>query len=190
MYYDKEGNEVPHWSLAYMTDDERKRCEAVEVIEQAWDKIRNLYQDRPLEELFSNEIFQGAIWYASTKVLPHLEVQVVIDSNGKAFASTGSAGYVDYSINPIREGMKLPVKCWIHTHPFGSAYFSATDWRTVSTYQPVMESAYVLGGKGHYGFWQKSDPDTLRIYTDYRFDRLQTFHRLNTMNLMVMREEE
>ena len=40
----------------------------------------------------------------------------------------------------------MPIKCWIHTHPFGKAYFSGTDWNTINTYEPIMDSAIVLGG--------------------------------------------
>ena len=59
--------------------------------------------------------------------------------------------------------MKLPIKCWIHTHPFGRAYFSGIDWTTVSTWKTHMKEAYVLGGEEHFGFWQNTDPDNLFI---------------------------
>ena len=76
--------------------------------------------------------FLEEIWKASTEILPHLEVQVVIDDNNKLFISSGSPSYVDFQINPV--GMKLPIKCWIHTHPFGQAYWSGIDWRTIDTW--------------------------------------------------------
>ena len=174
-YYDKDGNEIPHWSLAHISDEEMSRYKAVEHIEEAWEVVKSAFPKKDLIELASTDVFHRAIWYASTVILPKLEVQVVIDANGKAFASTGSAGYVDYSINPIKAGMKLPVACWIHTHPFGSAYFSGTDIRTVSIYQPMMKSAIVLGGKGHYGVWTQAFSKQLRIYRDYRFDRIQSW---------------
>ena len=104
------------------------------------------------------------IWTASTQILPALEVQVVIDSNDKLHISTGSSGYVDFRTNPV--GIKLPIKCWIHTHPFGSAYFSGTDWTTVNTWQPLMHTAYVLGAsEGHYGYWTNKKPFELEIVT-------------------------
>ena len=71
--------------------------------------------------------------------------------------------------------MKLPIKCWIHTHPFGSAYFSGTDIRTVSIWEPLMQTAYVLGGDGHYGYWSQEEPNQLRIYRDYEYERTQTW---------------
>jgi proteasome lid subunit RPN8/RPN11 len=101
------------------------------------------------------------IWMASTQILPKLEVQVVVDSNDRLHISTGSSGYVDFRTNPV--GIKLPIKCWIHTHPFGSAYFSGVDWKTVNTWQPLMLEAYVLGGENHYGHWNNTNAHELRI---------------------------
>ena len=113
------------------------------------------------------------IWFASTEILNGLEVQVVIDSNDAIHISSGSAGYVDFQIDPV--GMKLPIKCWIHTHPFGSAYFSGTDIRTVSIWEPLMQSAYVLGGDGHYGIWNQKQPNELHIWNNYEYERTQTW---------------
>jgi hypothetical protein len=94
--------------------------------------------------------FLEEIWKASTEILPHLEVQVVIDDNNKLFISSGSPSYVDFQINPV--GMKLPIKCWIHTHPFGMAYWSGIDWRTIDTWRPMMKKAIVLGNDQR-GIW-------------------------------------
>jgi len=99
--------------------------------------------------------FLNEIWEASTSVLPSLEVQVVIDANDRLHISSGSGSYVDFQINPT--GMKLPIKCWIHTHPFGSAYWSGIDWRTIDTWRPMMKRAIVLGNKQR-GLWY----DTLK----------------------------
>jgi len=118
--------------------------------------------------------FHAAIWHASTVILPNLEVQVVIDSNNKCHVSTGSAGYVDFQINPV--GMKLPIRCWIHTHPFGAAYFSGTDIRTVSIWEQIMETAYVLGGEGHYGFWTNREPKKLDIYVNNSHKETQIWY--------------
>ena len=119
------------------------------------------------------EEFLLEIWKASTEILPNLEVQVVIDSNDRLHISSGTAGYVDFKVDPV--GMKLPIKCWIHTHPFGSAYFSGTDISTVSVWEPMMKSAIVVGGDGHYGHWTNRSPKQLIIYTDHRFDRVQSW---------------
>ena len=96
--------------------------------------------------------FLHEIWAASTQILPSLEVQVVIDSNDNLHISSGTAGYVDFQIDPV--GMKLPIKCWIHTHPFGQAYWSGIDWKTIDTWKPVMERAIVLG-KSQRGLWEQ-----------------------------------
>jgi len=120
----------------------------------------NLHQEWGDDAIHTQSI-QQAIWKASTEMLPHLEVQVVIDANNRAHISSGSAGYVSFLKEPKK--MKLPVKCWFHTHPFGSAYFSGTDWNTVNTWNLVMEKAYVIGGDEHYGFWENTKPNELEI---------------------------
>jgi len=94
--------------------------------------------------------FLSEIWKSSTEILPKLEVQVVIDGNDRLHISSGTAGYVDFKVDPV--GMKLPIKCWIHTHPFGSAYFSGTDWNTINTWRIYMERAEVLGNM-EWGVW-------------------------------------
>jgi len=130
--------------------------------------ITNSYED-VMADLFD------VIWHASTVILPKLEVQVIIDSNDKIFVSTGTAGYVDFKIDPV--GMKLPIKCWIHTHPFGRAYFSGTDIRTVSIWEPLMKEAYVLGGEGHYGYWSQEAPTELQIYHNHQYEETQVWNR-------------
>jgi len=128
-----------------------KSVDAHEVIREEIDELA--YKDK--------EFFE-AIWHASTEILPALEVQVVIDGNNNCHVTTGSAGYVEFGMKPPI-GMKLPIKCWFHTHPFGSAYFSGTDWTTVAIWEPVMKTAYVIGGDDHYGFWENTKPKQLEI---------------------------
>jgi hypothetical protein len=163
----------------FLKGEDAFRAMAIERVEKEWEKITSQFEDSRLaEELHHNTDLHKAIWEASTVILPKLEVQVVIDAENKIFVSTGSAGYVDFSINPIRKGMKVPVKCWIHTHPFGSAYFSGTDIRTVRTWEPLMETAYVLGGEEHYGFWSNEKPNQLDIFVDNDFARTQEWKKL------------
>ena len=95
------------------------------------------------------------------------EIQVIVDANDKLYISVGTPSYVSFeSQDEQLEGMTLPLKCWIHTHPFGKAYFSGTDWSTIRTWEPVMNYAIVLGGdesmewiKGedHTVFYQKRE---------------------------------
>ncbi len=121
--------------------------------------------------------FHAAIWEASTEILPALEVQVVIDGKNNCFVTTGSSGYVEFGMKPP-VGMTLPIRCWIHTHPFGSAYFSGTDIRTVSIWETNMECAYVLGGEGHYGYWNQTNPKQLEIYRNKDdVERIQTWKK-------------
>lgn len=134
--------------------------------------------------------FHESIWQASTETLPNLEVQVVIDGKNNCFVSTGTAGYVDFFEPPI--GMVLPIRCWIHTHPFGAAYFSGTDIRTVSRWQTLMECAYVLGGEGHYGFWSNRFPKQLEIYDNFESEKIQRWDSEAILELYknTMEEEE
>jgi hypothetical protein len=102
---------------------------------------------------FKNEKFLDAIWNVSTVVLPGLEVSVIVDRDNNLFCSYGSPGYVDYSVPP--KGMKIPIKCWIHTHPFGKAYWSSTDWNTIHIWKSIMEYAIVLGGDNEMHWFKK-----------------------------------
>ena len=147
----------------YLQELEIKRMEAEQYIDAYYE------QGMEIDELFEH------IWYASTVILPKLEVQVIIDSSDAIHISTGSAGYVDFTIDPI--GMKLPIKCWIHTHPFGRAYFSGTDIRTVSIWELLMETAYVLGGIGHYGFWNQQEPTQLQIFVNHDYEETQVWNK-------------
>lgn len=146
----------------------KKREQVVNFVKKAWDFVVEQH-DSPLGSV----TFHTAIWEASTMILPSLEVQVVIDDNDVAHVSTGSAGFVDFQINPV--GMKLPIKCWIHTHPFGAAYFSGTDIRTVSIWEPRMKEAYVLGGLDHFGYWESKAPKQLQIFEGGEHIRTQTW---------------
>ena len=137
-----------------------------EYIEAKWEELceHQLSSCTSLDDMEHNQDFLDAIWKASTEILPNLEVQVVIDDNWKLHISSGSAGFVGFPSEP--KGLKLPIRCWIHTHPFGSAYFSSVDWRTVSIWGQHMKCAYVLGGGFHYGFWEQKNPNELTIYYD------------------------
>jgi hypothetical protein len=178
--YHALGSEEGYWANQ---DLELRREKAKEWILESYDLISQENASSclvPFEEVLdvaSHDLsFHADIWAASTKILPNLEVQIVIDGNNKCYVTTGSAGYVgeewENGLN-LPVGLKLPIRCWIHTHPFGSAYFSGTDINTVTRFQPIMEQAYVLGGEGHYGFWEQSRPEELDVYTEGRLDYTQ-----------------
>ena len=94
---------------------------------------------------FVNENFLDTIWEMSLTAFDiGREVQVVVDGKMNIYISAGDPGFVWFKEPPM--GMTLPIECWIHTHPFGKAYFSGTDWSTIKTWEPVMNCAIVLGG--------------------------------------------
>tara|TARA_R100001377_G_scaffold84590_2_gene68499 strand:+ start:214 stop:774 length:561 start_codon:yes stop_codon:yes gene_type:complete len=144
-----------HWE--YEEQLTTARNDIIPFLQGAWVNLHQEWGD----DAIHTKALQQAIWKASTEMLPNLEVQVVIDGNNRAHISSGSSGYVSFLKNPI--GMKLPIKCWFHTHPFGAAYFSGVDWGTVIPWTPRMETAYVIGGEDHYGFWINTKPTELEI---------------------------
>mgnify|MGYP003136194478 FL=1 len=130
--------------------------------------IRDSFEDgKGLKSIFHNERnkFLQEIWNQSMNGfdIPR-EIQVVIDSNNELFMSVGTPSFVSftgqdeslYGKNNEKK-MKLPIKCWVHTHPFGKAYFSGTDISTINTWKPHMMSAIVLGDNEHQ-IWQKVKP--------------------------------
>jgi hypothetical protein len=94
--------------------------------------------------------FLDTIWNISQHAfdMPR-EIQVIIDSNGNAFCSVGTPGFVSFEGQEDEltkgERLTLPMKCWIHTHPFGEAYFSGTDQKTINTWRMFLEDAIVIG---------------------------------------------
>ncbi len=145
-----------------------------EEIEKAW---QNPNSGQPFDT--HNEEFLDVIWEMSLTAfdIPR-EIQVVVDSNDILYMDFGTPGYVDFNTVPV--GMTLPVKCWIHTHPFGQAYFSGTDWRTIRNWQLLMEEAIVLGDNEHM-VWTKDTTHTVF----YRKELVQDFYQM-TLNKFGM----
>jgi len=133
-----------------------------EITLSEWNKekrfLKNVYK-----HYGNTEQFWGAIWDLSTTRLPGLEVSVVIDRDEKLFISKGTASFVDYKDESVK-GMTIPMKCWIHTHPFGKAYFSQTDWNTLRVQRPILDSAIVLGN-GEYCTWEKEENHQILRHT-------------------------
>lgn len=99
----------------------------------------------------SQEAFYDMIWEMSLNAfdIPR-EVQVLIDAKGKSFISVGNPSFVSFDqqddeLYGKSDKMSFPLKEWIHTHPFGKAYFSGTDLRTIAIYRNHMKIATVLG---------------------------------------------
>ena len=125
----------------------------LEVVNKEWKANIEMVFEHFKEELSylypnkNTEAFLTEIWNESQGAFDKpREVQVIIDANDKLYISVGTPSYVSFeSQDEQLEGMTLPLKCWIHTHPFGVAFFSDTDWRTVNTWEPILSSAIVLG---------------------------------------------
>ncbi len=105
--------------------------------------------------------FHSMIWEMSLTAFDKpREVQVVIDKNDKLFISVGNPGFVSFDgQEESLEGMQMPLKEWIHTHPFGSAYFSGTDLRTIAIWERYLDSATVLGDNERMSIHFRVGPD-------------------------------
>ena len=127
--------------LVKIKDWKDKIHEAKFVAEGGEMGLTYLYPDNNTESLLTE------IWMMSMEAFDQpREIQVVIDANDEMFISVGSPSFVSFTDDETQlTGMKLPIKCWIHTHPFGKAYFSGTDWKTINTWRPIMKAAIVLG---------------------------------------------
>ena len=151
--------------MGKMSEKHIEMQEELVVKDKNWeDKIKRIWESilkLGIKPNFSNpdtyveNTFLSEIWKMSTTAfdMPR-EVQVVVDSKSKLYISVGTPGYVWFDKLPI--GMSLPIKCWIHTHPFGKAYFSHTDWTTIKTWEPMLESAIVLGNNQYWAYHLES----------------------------------
>jgi|TARA_B100001094_G_C18185066_1_gene803256 proteasome lid subunit RPN8/RPN11 len=128
--------------------------------------IRDVHNDMAddIEYLFPNnstEAFMTAIWKMSIDTLEGMEVQVIVDDKDDLYISSGDPSFVSFEghEDELVNGapMRIPIKCWIHTHPFGQAYFSSTDWSTINTWKPILKSAIVLGDNQYLAF----NPETI-----------------------------
>ena len=116
--------------------------------------------------------FLETIWEMSqTAFDTPREIQVVIDANNELFIDFGTASFVNFSDEESLKGMKTPIRCWVHTHPFGKAYFSKTDMTTINTWKSLMVSAIVLGNNEHQT-WMQSRPNEAMHYTYSRTEKI------------------
>jgi hypothetical protein len=82
------------------------------------------------------DAFLDAIWEASTAILPGLEVQVVIDSANRLHISSGTAGYVDFKINPI--GMKQAIVLGKNQRGYWYDFFRDHNWMWENQYRQIL----------------------------------------------------
>ena len=133
------------------TNDDDWNKNKIEIKDDNWqDDIKSVFDKIEFSYPYPNaqtEAFYSVIWEKSLNAFDMArEVQVVIDSKDDLYISVGTFGFVSFKDQEKQlGGMKLPIKCWIHTHPFGQAFFSSTDWNTIHTWKTVMQSATVLG---------------------------------------------
>ena len=143
-----------------------------EEIRQAFDNgqaLMSIFRDNNPRGKFLETIWQMSM----TAFDSPREVQVVIDSNNKLFIDFGTFSFVSFDNEKV-EGMKLPIKCWIHTHPFGHAYFSGTDKKTINTWKSIMKSAIVLGNYEHQT-WMCAKPNKA-IHFTYAHENIVTLN--------------
>ena len=136
------------------------RGEEFEVVEPFW-------KDVILEGFMINEhVFHQRIWDMSMTAFDKpREVQVVIDGNNQLFISVGSPGFVTFGGQEhVTQGMRFPLKEWIHTHPFGQAYFSSTDQKTIRMYEKFLNSATVIGNGEKLTIYFRADEDRVGHY--------------------------
>ena len=127
--------------------------------EDKWDMCKELIT-AAYENNYDDEDFHASIWQVSVDLLEGKEVSVIVDRDNKLFISRGTSSFVDYK-NENVAGMKIPLRCWIHTHPFGTAYFSNTDWGTINAQAPILDSAIVLGNMERMKWWKNDGKEFL-----------------------------
>tara|TARA_R110001592_G_scaffold155699_1_gene385687 strand:+ start:482 stop:1000 length:519 start_codon:yes stop_codon:yes gene_type:complete len=161
-------------------------------IKDAWescDSFSDLYDENRCE-------FLAQIWHQSMVAFDTpREIQVVIDNEKNLHISFGSASFVSFDEEPT--GLKLPIKCWIHTHPFGQAYFSGTDKKTIDTWRPMMRTAIVLGDNEHQVWFKEAYAtnkdgvkDDMIVHYQYKVKTVRKYISLNEMTIVSRREEE
>lgn len=132
----------------------------LEIVNEDWkgniEKIFEHFKE-DISYLYPNnntEAFLTEIWSESQGAFDKpREIQVVIDANDKLYISVGTPSFVSFDDQEEQlAGMTLPLKCWIHTHPFGVAFFSVTDWRTVHAWESILSSAIVLGNNEYMAY--------------------------------------
>ena len=134
-----------------VTEYDNGSIEGLEIKDDDWiDDIKAVFNQIQFQYPFPDpqtEAFFTVIWNKSLGAFDSpREVQVIIDAKDDLYCSVGTFGFVSFKDQEEQlGGMKLPLKCWIHTHPFGQAFFSGTDWNTIKSWKGMMESATVLG---------------------------------------------
>ena len=130
----------------YSRNETYRHSERHDIGDEDWTVMQNKISEAFLEawENPEDDSFLDKIWSVSTEELPGLEISIIVDRIGHLYMSKGAPGFVSH-VGRENTGMKIPLQAWIHTHPFGQAYFSSTDWSTINNWKPVLGMAIVLG---------------------------------------------
>jgi len=140
-----------------------------------FDVVEPFWKDVILEGFMINEhVFHQRIWDMSMTAFDKpREVQVLIDANDNTYISVGSPGFVSFDgqdeqlYGKDKPKMKFPLKEWIHTHPFGQAYFSGTDQTTIRMYERFLDSATVIGNGEKLTIYFRADEDRVQHYQEF-----------------------
>jgi len=167
---DFEGNRTN--LVDYRGDDfEELNPDWKKIIESRYEDVCLIHRSQ-LKKAIDN--FHKAIWQMSISAFDKpREIQVVIDGNDKCHISAGNPGYVTFGGQEEGlAGMKFPLKEWIHTHPFGAAFWSGTDMNTLGMYERFLDSATVIGNgeKQSVYFRYDADGNNYHEYTQYSWD--------------------
>ncbi|MDP6639798.1 MAG: hypothetical protein QGH90_08125 [Candidatus Poseidoniaceae archaeon] len=128
-------------------------------------------ESAPLIGVLAQRDEWDAIYLLST--LAGRELSVVFDADDAVHVDWGSPGQVP--LHPPL-GSTIPFRLWVHTHPHGHAYWSATDRNSLANGTLILAKAQVLGDNG--------------ILTSTRMDESADCGRLATMGPLARWSDE
>ncbi len=115
--------------------------------------MRNIISAIGDDDLWGDAVRESMAWlglngfwseFYKFSEITSVEVSMLIDAEDNCFVDWGTESRV--GLNPPAGGI-VPFKVWVHTHPFGSSYWSATDRNTlaIASAARILDSALVLG---------------------------------------------
>lgn len=178
------------------TEYNNGNIKGLEIVDENWkEDIKTVFEKIEFTYPFPDpqtEAFYTIIWNKSLEAFDSpREVQVIVDGKDELYISVGTFGFVSFKDQEEQlSGMKLPLKCWIHTHPFGQAFFSGTDWKTINTWKSMLESATVLGDNQFIAYDINTEIAKSVHYGIYRQEPLETPEWVKAAEDVLEGEEE